>query len=229
MQSQSLFRPQEVPVVGTDSELPARAQALMRPQALRERFANPRAWTPQWTADPRFFEREPKPASVLLAIVDRASPTILLTRRTDHLEAHPGQISFPGGRQEPEDTDEVATALREAHEEIGVPAQHFEVLGLMPVYTTGTGFVVTPVVALLAPDYVAHPDPNEVAEVFEVPMEFLMNPANHQHHAMDWMGVERRFLSMPWHGQPPWAQPREYFIWGATAAMLRNLYQFLGC
>jgi 8-oxo-dGTP pyrophosphatase MutT (NUDIX family) len=153
--------------------------------------------------------------------------TVLLTQRTDHLTDHPGQISFPGGRAEPEDADATATALREAQEEIGLHARHIDVLGALPTYTTGTGFVVTPVVALIEPPFTIEADPFEVAEVFEVPLSFLMSPANHRHHAIEFGGVRREFLSMPWQGVDADGEPRRYFIWGATAAMLRNFYRFL--
>jgi 8-oxo-dGTP pyrophosphatase MutT (NUDIX family) len=147
---------------------------------------------------------------------------LLLTRRTDHLRDHAGQISFPGGRVEPEDDGPVATALRETEEEIGLPRRYIEVLGQLPVYTTVTAFQVTPVVGLVQPGFTLAPDPAEVAEAFEVPLAFLMNPAHHRHHRFEFAGAERRFLSMPWQGPE-----REYFIWGATAAMLRNLYRLL--
>ena len=152
---------------------------------------------------------------------------MLLTQRTDHLSAHPGQISFPGGRAEPEDADSVATALREAHEEIGLDASEVEVLGQLPPYTTGTGFVVTPVVGLVGASASLTADPFEVAEVFEVPLAWLMDPGNHQRHAVEIAGQQREFLSIPWQGVDAAGEPRRYFIWGATAAMLRNLYCFL--
>ena len=119
---------------------------------------------------------------MLVPLVLRDEMTVLLTQRTDHLSDHPGQISFPGGRAEPEDADAVATALREAHEEIGLEAVDVEVLGSLPIYTTGTGFVVTPVVGLVAASAKLRADPREVAEVFEVPRAWVMNPANHQRH-----------------------------------------------
>jgi 8-oxo-dGTP pyrophosphatase MutT (NUDIX family) len=153
--------------------------------------------------------------------------TVLLTQRTDHLNDHPGQISFPGGRVEADDADAVATALREAHEEIGLEAFEVEVLGSLPTYTTGTGFIVTPVVGLVAARAVLRPDPVEVAEVFEVPLAWLMDPANHRRHAVAIAGSMREFLSIPWLGTDASGAPRSYFIWGATAAMLRNLYRFL--
>jgi 8-oxo-dGTP pyrophosphatase MutT (NUDIX family) len=167
-----------------------------------------------------------RPAAVLVPIVRRPEgDTILLTLRTPHLTAHAGQISFPGGRAEPEDADAIATALREAEEEVGLHARHIEVLGSLPTYTTGTGFIVTPVVALIEPPFTIEPDPFEVAEVFEVPLSFLMAPANHRRHGVDAGGVRREFLSMPWRSGD--AASRQYFIWGATAAMLRNFYRFL--
>ncbi|PTT84699.1 CoA pyrophosphatase, partial [Pelomonas sp. HMWF004] len=147
---------------------------------------------------------------------------LLLTRRTAHLRSHAGQISFPGGRVEPEDAGPVATALRETQEEIGLAADCIEVIGQLPVYSTVTAFQVTPVVGLVRPGFTLALDAFEVAEAFEVPLAFLMNPAHHQHHCFEFEGMERRFLSMPWQGEGG-----EYFIWGATAAMLRNLYQLL--
>ena len=153
---------------------------------------------------------------------------MLLTERTAHLRDHAGQVSFPGGRVDPGDAHAVDTALREAEEEIGLARRQVEVLGELPVYATVTNFQVTPVVALVEPPSVLTLDACEVAEAFEVPLEFLMTPAHHRRHEFEFNGLPRRFLSMPWHGAPDAAAtPREYFIWGATAAMLRNLYRFL--
>ena len=197
------------------------------PAAIRERFGAPPVWEPEIKAERRFVDRAPAAASVLIAIVLRGEPTVLLTQRTDHLTDHPSQISFPGGRTERRDADAVATALREAHEEIGLEAAQVEVLGVLPTYTTGTGFVVTPVVGLVRLGFELQPDPFEVAEVFEAPLAWLMNPAHHQRHAVDVAGVRREFLSIPWPGTDATGRPRRYFIWGATAAMLRNLYRFL--
>ena len=187
----------------------------------------PPIWTPEIKYEPRFNDRTPAHASVLVALVQRDELTVLLTQRTDHLNDHPGQVSFAGGRVEPTDADAAATALREAQEEIGLEAPFVDVLGAMPTYTTGTGFIVTPIVALVRPDFTVNADPFEVADVFEVPLAFLMNPANHRRHAIDVNGARREFLSMPWTGVDEQGQPRRYFIWGATAAMLRNLYRFL--
>ncbi|HMW22390.1 MAG TPA: CoA pyrophosphatase [Burkholderiaceae bacterium] len=234
--------PRVVPVVAHDGHLPAVAPDRLTPDALRQRFAAPPPWTPELPGDGgRFADREPRPASVLVPLVNRPDGlTVLLTRRTDHLHDHAGQISFPGGRAEPEEADDpVATALREAEEEVGLARRHIEVVGRLPTYLTITAYVVTPVVALVEPGFELALDAFEVAEAFEVPLAFLMTPAHHQRHAYDAPGgVRRHFLSMPWTtgaGAVDAAQAgdttdpvaREYFIWGATAAMLRNFYRFL--
>ena len=222
-----MFKPEDLLVLGVDSHLPAVTAANLSPAAIRMRFIAPPAWQPEITVERRFVDRAAVAASVLIAIVVRDEPTVLLTQRTDHLTDHPSQISFPGGRAEAFDADATATALREAEEEIGLDRSRVEVLGSLPTYTTGTGFVVTPVVSLVPPDSALKTDPHEVAEVFEVPLAWLMNPANHQRHAVEIDGVRREFLSIPWPGIGADGQPRRYFIWGATAAMLRNLYGFL--
>jgi 8-oxo-dGTP pyrophosphatase MutT (NUDIX family) len=222
------FDPESLPVTGVDAHLPAVPAHALSAAALRERFAALPAWSPEVHGEHRFTQRAPAHASVLVPLVLRDELTVLFTERTAHLSDHPGQISFPGGRAEPNDADEIATALREAEEEIGLPPAQAEVLGTMPTYTTGTGFIVTPVVALLPPDLPLQPDPHEVAEIFEVPLAFLMTPAHHRHHAFDTPEVRRDFLSIPWEGVGAAGKPpRRYFIWGATAAMLRNLYRLL--
>ena len=221
------FKPEDLPVLGLDSHLPAVAAATLVPAALRARFAAPPAWQPEISVERRFVDRAAAPASVLIAIVLRDALTVLLTQRTDHLTDHPSQISFPGGRAELFDADATATALREAREEIGLDPICVEVLGRLPTYTTGTGFVVTPVVGLVRPGFAMETDPHEVAEVFEVPLAWLMDPSKHQRHAVEIDGLRREFLSIPWPGIDARGQPRRYFIWGATAAMLRNLYRFL--
>ena len=221
------FNPQELPVVGVDRHLPAVRLSDLSPAALRARFAAPPAWSPDVTFEGKNLHPAPARASVLVPLVQRDDLTVLLTQRTDHLTNHPGQISFPGGRAEPADADTAATALREAHEEIGLEPRRVELLGSMPTYTTGTGFIVTPVVGLLPADLTLRVDPFEVASVFEVPLAFLMDPANHRHHSIEVAGVRRHFLSMPWEGPDTEGQPQRFFIWGATAAMLRNLYRLL--
>ena len=221
------FDPEDLPVLGLDSHLPGVAAGTLSPEALRRRFVAPPAWQPEIMVERRFGERAAADASVLIAIVLRDEPTLLLTQRTDHLTDHPSQISFPGGRAESGDADATATALREAQEEIGLEPAQVEVLGSLPTYTTGTGFVVTPVVGLVRPGFALKTDPFEVAEVFEVPLAWLMDPAHHQRHAVDVDGARREFFSIPWSGSDADGKPRRYFIWGATAAMLRNLYRFL--
>lgn len=163
------------------------------------------------------------PASVLITLLPRPDgATVLLTRRTDHLRDHPGQISFPGGRAEPEDGSPVVTALREASEEVGLPIGEVEILGYLPEYRTGTGYRVTPVVALWAqPSPLAGLvlDAFEVAEVFEVPLAFLLNPQNHERHALTVRGTPRQYYAMPY---------GDYFIWGATAGMIVSLARQCG-
>lgn len=161
-----------------------------------------------------------RPAAVLVPLVERSPGlTVLLTRRTDHLKNHAGQVSFPGGRIEPEDPDPVAAALREAKEEIGLDNGLVSVAGFLDPYETSTGFHVTPVVGFLDPVFHPMPDPNEVAEVFEVPLDFLMDPANQLRHSRDYMGVTRYFYAMPY---------GSHYIWGATAGMLMNMARRLG-
>lgn len=214
--------PRRVPVTLVDRHLPAVAPAMMDVQALRERFAQPPLWHPELVAEKKFMDRALQHAAVLIPIVMRPEPTVLLTQRTEHLSTHSGQIAFPGGKLDASDADATAAALREAFEETGLEAGYVDVLGQLPIYTTGSAFWVTPVVALVKPGFVLQPNPHEVSDVFEVPLPFLMNPANHRHHQVVWQGVERHWLSMPYQdGQT------ERFIWGATAGMLRNFYRFL--
>ena len=159
------------------------------------------------------------PAAVLIPIIRRDPElTVLLTQRTSHLADHAGQISFPGGRVEPQDPTMEETALRETEEEIGLARTHIALLGRLPEYITGTGFRVTPVVGWIEPGFSLTPDPFEVAEVFEVPLAFLLDPANHQQKSAVWEGRERQYYAMPY-------QTR--YIWGATAGMLRSLYMAL--
>ena len=221
--------PHAVPVIGTDAHLSAVPAERLKPPALRDRFAAQHPGEPELHGDGRVFDdREPAAASVLVPLgALETGVTVLLTRRTDHLRDHAGQISFPGGRAEEIDADAVHTAMREAEEEVGLAPEQVEVIGTLPVYTTVTGFHVTPVVALVRPGVALGIDSFEVAEAFEVPLAFLMDPANHRRHRFEFGGEERQFLSMPWHGVDASGQLREYFICGATAAMLRNLYAFL--
>ena len=229
MSAPRVLNPRAVPVAGTDAHLPAVPAHALTADALRARLADVSGWLPEIPGDGRAFSaREPSHAAVLVPLVQRDQGLhVLLTQRTDHLRDHAGQISFPGGRAEPEDGGSTGTALREAHEEVGLPHHCVDVIGHMPVYTTVTSFVVTPVVALVQPPFDLVLDSFEVAEAFEVPLEFLMNPAHHRRHVFEFEGGQRQFLSMPWQGSGVDGQPKEYFIWGATAAMLRNLYRLL--
>jgi 8-oxo-dGTP pyrophosphatase MutT (NUDIX family) len=220
--------PRAVPAVGSDDHLPALSPEHLSPHAIRRRFVDAGYWQAPIPGDGGLRRSQPVPASVLVPLVHREDGLhVLLTRRTDHLRDHAGQISFPGGRSEPGDPDAVATALREAHEEVGLPPELIDPIGSLPTYTTVTHFVVTPVIALVRPDFEVRLDAFEVAEVFEVPLAFLMSPANHRRHRFPFDGGERQFLSMPWRRPTPEGGEVEYFIWGATAAMLRNLYHFL--
>lgn len=229
-----MFDPRDAVLVPPSLDLPAVDALHLRPDALRARFTAPPPWQVETEVERWLKAAEPTPASVLVPLVVRpdaaVGPTVLLTLRTKHLKSHAGQVSFPGGRQESFDTDVIATALREAHEEVGLPPERVEVIGQLPPYVTGTGFVVTPVVGLIhaAPHEALsldlRPDPGEVAAIFEVPLAFLMNPANHQLRTMSIGEADMSFFAMPWRGP---GLDEEYFIWGATAAMLRNLYRFL--
>jgi 8-oxo-dGTP pyrophosphatase MutT (NUDIX family) len=232
----------KVPLPEGQGGAPVVSPDVLHPQALRSRFTHPPVWHPDTEA-----ERWPRtgasvPASVLVPLVWRqpqslvqGSPnegglSVLLTQRTPHLKAHAGQISFPGGRSEPHDADAVATALRESHEEVGLHPDRVEVIGRLPTYITGTGFVVTPVVGIIhahaheAEQLDLRADPSEVDEIFEVPLPFLMNPAHHERRVVQMGEQEFGFYAMPW--WPP-GRAEDYFIWGATAAMLRNFYLLL--
>jgi len=158
-------------------------------------------------------------AAVLVPLVDRLEGLhVLLTLRGANLQYHAGQVSFPGGRVEPGDASAAATALRETEEEIGLPAASVEIVGRLDDYITGTGFVIAPIVGLVRPPYALSPDPSEVDAVFEVPLSFILDPANHRRESRVFNGVERRFHAMPY---------GDRYIWGATAAMLLNLYDLL--
>lgn len=169
--------------------------------------------------DDRAHDGPYTPAAVLVPVVAREDGlSVLLTRRTDHLHHHPGQISFPGGRVEAGDRSALDTALRETEEEIGLPSARVELIGALPEYRTGTGFSVSPFVGLIRAPYALQLDSFEVAEAFEVPLDFLVDPANHQRHRMEYQGRMREYYAMPY---------RDYFIWGATAGMLVSLSRLL--
>ncbi len=159
--------------------------------------------------------RKLRPAGVLIAVsLATATPQVILTKRSSALKHHPGQIAFAGGKQEPDDADVTAAALREAHEEIGLPTHLPEVLGHLPEHETITGFRVTPVVAILTDSFTAIPEPGEVDEVFQVPLAHLLDPANYLVESRIWRGVRRYYYTVPY---------GPYYVWGATARMLRGL------
>ena len=215
------FDPQLIPVESLAGETAVAADRL-NADWLRRHFAAAATWTPEQSDEHlmRMKEGHPTPASVLIPLVLHADGiTVLLTQRSEHLNDHGGQISFPGGRQEASDRDAIETALRETEEEVGLARSHVEVLGLLPEYVTATNYRVTPVVGLVQPPFDTHADPEEVAEIFEVPLAFLMDGANHQRRAATFPnGMHRTFYAMPY---------ERFFIWGATAGMLRNLFHFL--
>ncbi|HVG51835.1 MAG TPA: CoA pyrophosphatase [Xanthobacteraceae bacterium] len=157
-----------------------------------------------------------RPAAVLVGVVDRPEPTVLLTQRTAELNNHAGQIAFPGGKIDPHDNTPLDAAVREAHEEIGLARDLIDPIGYLDLYLTFSGYRVLPAVARISPDYAMEINRAEVADAFEVPLEFLMMPANHQRHSRENRGVTRQYYAMPF---------QERYIWGITAGILRNLYE----
>ena len=228
MSRSRILDPTAIPVIGTDGHLAALEAWRFTPQALRQRFASGQGWQADIPGDTRPIEGKQWAAAVLVPLVQRPDGMkVLLTQRTDHLRDHAGQVSFPGGRVEAHDADAVAAALREAEEEVGLPHSAVDVIGTLPSYSTVTNYIVTPVVALVSPPFTLRLDAFEVADAFEVQLDYLMTPAHHQRHEFELEGQRRQFLSMPWDGVGLNGTPQRFFIWGATAAMLRNLYGFL--
>jgi 8-oxo-dGTP pyrophosphatase MutT (NUDIX family) len=156
----------------------------------------------------------PTPAAVLVPVVDRPSPTVILTLRPQSMRKHPGQISFPGGRIDPGDDGPIGAALREAEEEIGLPPAKVEIIGIADLYRTVTGFEVTPVIGVVPPDLPLVAHPGEVEAMFEAPLDFLLDPANQVQREAQWRGQTRRYYEIDYQGRR---------IWGATAAMIVNL------
>ena len=189
---------------------------------LRERLRSRPAPAASVYGDDGALERQAAgvtPAAVLVPVIDHAgAPSVLFTRRTVHLKAHSGQISFPGGRAEPSDPSAEFTALREAEEEIGLPPQQVEVIATLPEYFTRTGFRVTPVVGVVKPPLELVPDAREVDEVFEVPLAFLLDARNHRRASREIGGRRAHYYEIEHNGR---------VIWGATAGMIVNLYRMV--
>lgn len=158
-------------------------------------------------------------ASVLVAFVDRPHPTLLLTRRPDHMRSHSGQVAFPGGRADEADADTIATALREAQEEVALAEQHVHVIGAVPTYLTNTGYRITPVLAVIAPDLPLVPQPSEVARIFEVRCDHLFDPTMQRQETVEWQGAPRTYWEVLADGER---------VWGVTAGIIRNIGDLLG-
>ncbi len=187
------------------------------PPQMEDALANPRG---DHSLDnvPLVYPLEPKPAAVLVPVVMREEPTLLLTERSSGLRQHSGQIAFPGGRVDPTDASILDAAYREAEEEIGLESRNIGPLGYLDAYLSTTNYLVIPVVARVSPSYTLKLNPHEVADTFEVPLSFLMDPARHELHSREWKGRLRRYYAMPYEGR---------YIWGVTAGIIRNLYERL--
>jgi len=224
------FDAQSIPIHEVCENQRKVSQNFLQPAGLRERFQAPPQWEPEITDENRHViaadiiakrqavGKVTKAAVLIPLVLKEDGLWVLLTQRTNHLRDHAGQISFPGGRTDPEDGGPEETALRESQEEIGLDPGRVEIIGHLPEYLTVSGYSVTPVVGLVQAQAEYVLDPFEVADVFEVPLEFLLDPANHQVRLWQSEQGGRRFYSMPYENR---------FIWGATAGMLRNLYHLL--
>lgn len=222
-----VFEPESLPIESTGADLPPVDPVRLTPEGLRARFTQRLPWDPEPQEARKADILDPREAAVLVPLVVRAAGlSVMLTQRADNLSNHAGQVSFPGGSREPSDATPVAAALREAQEEVDLDPARVEVLGALPDYLTGTGFRVTPVIGLVHEPFTVTADSLEVASIFEVPLAFLMDPANHEVRVFRWEGGERRFFAMPYPQQGA-AMSADHFIWGATAGMLRNFYRFL--
>jgi 8-oxo-dGTP pyrophosphatase MutT (NUDIX family) len=211
---------QPVPVLTAD-EFYARARArlsLKLPPGISDPSITPKRG--DHDVDPVMLKisevRPIRPAAVLVPIIAHPEPTVLLTQRAQHLPDHPGQISFPGGKIEKTDADPLASALREAEEEIGLARDHVEPLGYLDVYMTTLGYRIVPVIARVTPGFALKLNAGEVDSVFEVPLAFLMDQANMQRHSRDWQGMTRHYYAITF---------GERYVWGVTAGILRNLHE----
>ena len=224
------FDAQAIPIHAVCSAEKKVAAEFLEPAGLRARLSSPPQWEPEITDENRHViaadiiakrqavGKVTKAAVLIPLLLKESGLSVLLTQRTNHLRDHAGQISFPGGRMDPEDQSPNDTALRESQEEIGLDPQRVEIIGHLPQYLTVSGYSVTPVVGLVQAQAEYVLDEFEVADVFEVPLSFLLDPANHQVRLWQSEQGGRRFYSMPYENR---------FIWGATAGMLRNLYHLL--
>ena len=193
-------------------DVPAALTDLSAPAVRGDLDLDPQAWKTAGVAAVR-------PAAVLVAVVDREVPVVIQTQRTADLASHAGQIAFPGGKIEPGDTSPAGAALREAEEEIGLAQNLIEPIGYLDLYLTFSGFRILPTLARIAPGYALTLNRSEVAQAFEVPLEFLMQPDNYQRRSRDWNGITRHYYAIPF---------EDRYIWGVTAGILRNLYERVG-
>jgi 8-oxo-dGTP pyrophosphatase MutT (NUDIX family) len=190
-------------------DVPAALTDLSAPAVRGDLDLDPQAWKTAGVAAVR-------PAAVLVAVVDQEAPVVILTQRTADLASHAGQIAFPGGKIDPGDASPVGAALREAEEEIGLAQSLIEPIGYLDLYLTFSGFRILPTLARVTPGYALTLNRSEVAEAFEVPLEFLMQPDNYQRRSRDWNGITRHYYAIPF---------EDRYIWGVTAGILRNLYE----
>jgi len=193
-------------------DVPAALTDLSAPAVRGDLDLDPQAWKTAGVAAVR-------PAAVLVAVVDREVPVVILTQRTADLASHAGQIAFPGGKIEPGDTSPAGAALREAEEEIGLAQNLIEPIGYLDLYLTFSGFRILPTLARIAPGYALTLNRSEVAQAFEVPLEFVLRGDNYQRRSRDWNGITRHYYAIPY---------QDHYIWGVTAGILRNLYERLG-
>lgn len=218
------FDPRSLALAPGPASALALPPAYLQAEALRQCFRQPVRWPAPEIMERPWLDQTLTPSAVLVPLVQREQALqVLLTQRAAALNHHSGQIAFAGGRVDPTDANAVACALREAREEIGLSSEHIEVLGTLPPYTTGTAFEITPVVALVRPGFALSLNPAEVASAFEIALPHLMNPRNHYLQQAQANGSIRHWWAMPSSD----TQGQERFVWGASAGILRNLYQFL--
>ena len=218
------FDPRRLPLAPAPAPHIALPAQHLQPDFLRQRFAHASVPPPPEIHERPRLDQPLSASAVLLALVQREGGLhVLLTQRASHLRHHSGQIAFAGGRIDPSDAHAVACALREAHEEIGLTAEHIEVLGTLAPYTTGSAFEITPVVALVRPGFHLQINPEEVESAFEIALAHLMDPQHHHLQQTQTSDITRHWWAMP----SVDTQGQDRFIWGASAGILRNLYQFL--